>query len=153
MTVLSARGLLKSLMLTSVLLLLTVRASDARRLGLVRPIHVRVTTYVGAQPAGSRPDFDWVVAYGGKRYELQVLNLVVLDGAVLPLDIDAAVRPYRVKFQLAGDKTALQRFAATPPNQQIVILGYLRIDASGRWFMLDTVDPGVTPTPSVAAAP
>src|SRR5437870_4968205 len=98
-----------SILLFASVLLLTAVATEAFRPRLRPPIHVRMVASVGMKPEGVRPEFDWVVFYGGKRYELYVLHLTVLGGNVMPLDIDAAVAPYRVKFQLAGEKTALQR--------------------------------------------
>src|SRR5262245_25635513 len=97
-------------LLLCILLFLTAAATQGFRARRVQPVRVRIVAYVGGKLEGVRPDFDWVVAYGSKRYELYVLNLTVLGGSVTPLDIDAAVAPYRVKFQLAGEKTALQSF-------------------------------------------
>jgi hypothetical protein len=134
---------MKPLIFACLALLLITPAAEARRLRAPSlPINVRMVAYVGQKIEGARPEFDWVVEYRGKRYELFVLKLTVLRGGVLPLDIDAAVAPYRVKFQLAGEKNALQRFVATPPRQQIVISGYLVFAGGARYFMLDTVDSG-----------
>jgi hypothetical protein len=58
---------------------------------------------------------------------------------VTPLDIDAALAPYRVKFQLAGEPTALQHLVTAPPRQRLQIIGYLRLDPAARFLMLDTV--------------
>ncbi|HXQ24677.1 MAG TPA: hypothetical protein VN812_23570, partial [Candidatus Acidoferrales bacterium] len=59
--------------------------------------------------------------------------------------------------QVAGEKTALERFTATPPRQQIVINGFIRLDPTARYLMLDTVEgtPAVTPAarPSSATEP
>jgi hypothetical protein len=111
------------------------------------PIHVRMVAYIGEKVEGTRPDFTWLVTYRGKRYDLYILNLVVLGGRATPLDIDAAVAPYEVKFQIAGDKTALAHFVAAPPRQQVLIMGYVRLDAA-RFLMLDTVESAAAPTPA-----
>lgn len=127
------------------LLAVTVGAAEAR-MRRPTPIHVRIVAYIGEKVEGTRPDFTWLVTYRGKQYELYVLNLVVLGGRATPLDIDAAVAPYKVKFQIAGDKTALAHFVAAPPRQQVLIMGYVRLDAA-RFLMLDTVESGDLPTP------
>ena len=64
-----------------------------------------------------------------------------------PLDIDSAVAMYKVKFQIAGDKKAIEHFAAAPPRQPVLMAGFLRLDAAARFIMLDTVDVGAVPTP------
>jgi hypothetical protein len=133
---------MKPLVFACLALLLITPAADARRFHAPSlPISVRMVAYVGQKVEGARPEFDWVVEHRGKRYELFVLKLTVLRGGVLPLDIDAAVAPYKVKFQLAGEKNALQRLVATPPRQQIVIAGNLLFRGGARYFMLDTVEP------------
>jgi hypothetical protein len=102
------------------------------------PISVRMVASVGELIEGIRPEYTWIVQHHGKRYTLHVLKLTVLRGNVLPSSIDAAVRPYKVQFQLAGQEAAVQRFIATPPHQQIVLSGFIRLDAA-RYLMLDTV--------------
>ncbi|HVN83552.1 MAG TPA: hypothetical protein VMW17_01780 [Candidatus Binatia bacterium] len=130
------------------LVLLTVGAAEARRRARA-PIRIRMAAFVGEKVEGTRPDFEWVATYKGKRYRLFVLNLQVLGGGVTPLDIDAAVRPYSVQFAVTGDKAKVARLIDAPPRQQLVITGYLRLDASGRYLMLDTVEigPGAPTTP------
>ncbi|MFI5366346.1 MAG: hypothetical protein ACHQ4J_12055 [Candidatus Binatia bacterium] len=145
---------MRALLFACILVLATAGAGQARRFQPLAPIHVRIVAYVGKTIDGTRPDFDWPVQYRGKRYELYVLNLTVLGGNVTPLDIDAAVAPYRIKFQVAGEKTALERFTATPPRQQIVINGFIRLDPTARYLMLDTVEgtPAVTPAARPSSA-
>jgi len=140
---------MRTLLLTC-LLFLSAQGVEARRLRPAAPVPVRLVVFVGEKLEGIRPDFDWEVQYRGKRYRLYVLNLTVLNGSVTPLGIDAAVAPYRVKFMLAGDPAALQRFTTTPPRQQIVITGYMRLDASGRYLMLSSVDSGPPPSPTTS---
>ncbi len=127
-------------------LLVTAGVAEAR-MRRPTPIHVRMVAYIGEKVEGTRPDFTWLVTYRGKRYDLYILNLVVLGGRATPLDIDAAVAPYEVKFQIAGDKTALAHFVAPPPRQQVLIMGYVRLDAA-RFLMLDTVESAAAPTPA-----
>ena len=129
------------------LLLLTTAAAGAR-MRRAAPVHVRIVAYVGQPLEGARPDFTWTVSYKGQRFQLYVLNLQVLGGSLTPLDINAFVAPYTVKFQLAGEKGALQRFMAAPPRQQVLIMGYMRLDATASFLMLDTVDAAYLPTPS-----
>ncbi len=130
-----------------VLLLFTSGIAGAR-MRRVAPVRVRLVTYVGEKLEGARPDVTWTVTYQGKRYQLYVLNLQVLSGGLTPLDINSAVSFYPVQFQLAGEKTALQRFTAAPPRQQVLMTGYMRLDPAGRYFMLDTVDAAYLATPS-----
>ena len=138
---------MKTVAVACVLLLFTAGAAAAR-MRRVKPIHVRMVVYIGEKVEGTRPDFTWLVTSRGKRYELYVLKLDVLTGGVTPLDIDSAVAMYNVKFQIAGDKTALEHFAAAPARQQVLMTGYIRLDAGARFIMLDTVDLGPIPPPA-----
>ena len=137
----------KTVAFVGLLLLVTAGATEARVRRVV-PVHVRMVAYIGETVEGTRPDFTWLVTHQGKRYQLYVLNLVVLGGGLTPLDIDAAVAPYTVKFRIAGDKTAIEHFIAAPPRQQVLITGYVRLDAAARFLMLDTVETGDQPTPA-----
>jgi len=139
---------MKRVALAGLVLLLAVHPADARRRG-GPPLHVRLVAYIGETVEGTRPQFEWPVMYKGKRFELHVLELKVLSGRATPLDIDAAVAPYAVKFMLAGERTALQRFTNAPPRQQVLLIGYIRLDPAARYLMLDTVDVAylATPTP------
>jgi hypothetical protein len=113
------------------------------------PIDVKMVAYVGETVAGPRPDFIWPAMYQGKKYTLNVLNIVVFGGGATPLGIDAALALYRVKFQLAGEQNAVRRLTTAPPGQQLRILGYLRLDRAGRYLMLNSVEHiEATPTPS-----
>ena len=134
---------------------LTAQVAEARRFGVQPPIPVRITTYVNEKLEGIKPDFEWLVADRKTEYRLYVLNLVVKNCSVLPLGIDAAVAPYRVKFQLAGDKSALAAFAATPPRRQTVLDGYIRFAGGARILMLDKIElvPEATPAPTAAVEP
>src|SRR5262249_22229407 len=84
--------------LAGMVVLLTASGAAAR-VRRPTPIHVRMTVYIGEKVEGTRPDFTWLVTYRGTRYQLYVLNLVVLGGRATPLDINAAVAPYTIKFQ------------------------------------------------------
>jgi hypothetical protein len=139
---------MKTILFTCLLLIVLTAGSAAARRRPGPPIHVRIVAYIGEAVEGTRPDFTWQVSYRGTRYQLYVLNLTVLGGRVTPLDIDAAVAPYQVKFQIAGDKTALKHFLAAPPRQQVLMMGYVRMDPAARFLMLDTVTLGGEPTPT-----
>lgn len=140
---------MKAVLLACLLVLLVVDVSNAR-MRRVAPIRIRMVAYIGEKVEGARPNFSWLVTCQGKRYQLYVLELRVLGGNATPLDIDAALAPYTVKFQVAGDKTALAHFKSTPPRQQVLLTGYLRLDPAARFLMLDTVDagPALTPVPA-----
>jgi hypothetical protein len=129
----------RTVVLVALLVLVSVGAAGARRRRMV-PIHVKMVAYVGEVVVGTRPDFIWPAMYHGKKYTLNVVKVVVFGGGVTPLDIDAAVAPYQVKFQLTGEKTAVQRLIAAPPGQQLRIMGFLRFDSAARYLMLDTVE-------------
>lgn len=139
---------MKTVVFACLLLVVVIAGSAEARRRPARPIHVRIVAYIGEAVEGTRPDFTWLVTYRGKRYQLYVLNLTVLGGGVTSLDIDATVAPYEVKFQITGDKTALKNFVAAPPRQQVLMMGYVRLDAAGRFLMLDTVQAGGVPTPA-----
>jgi hypothetical protein len=110
------------------------------------PIPVRITAYVNEKLEGIKPDYEWLVADRQTEYTLYILQLTVLTGGVLPGDIDSAVAPFRVKFQLVGQDSALQAFKNTPPRQQIVITGYLQFAGGARILMLDKVEGAAPPT-------
>jgi hypothetical protein len=129
----------RTAVLVVLLVLVSVEVAGARR-GRVVPIHVKMVAYIGEAVAGTRPEFIWPAMYQGKTYTLNVVKIVVLGGGVTPLDINAAVAPYRVKFQLAGERTALQRLVAAAPGQRLQIVGFLRLAGAGRHLMLDTVE-------------
>jgi hypothetical protein len=129
------------------LMLLAASVSEARpRPGA--PIPVRIVAYVGEKVEGIRAEFSWVVVYEGERYQLSVLKLTVLNGTATSLDIDAAVAPYKVKFQIGGQDTAIKRFVSVSPRQQVAIKGYVRLDPNARFLMLDSVDFVLPPTPA-----
>ncbi len=135
--------------LLAVLLLVTVATAHAQRRRLV-PLHVKMVAYVGAI-AGKRPEFTWTVMHQRKVFSLNVVRIIMLDGRATPLDIDFAVSPYRVQFQLAGEKSAVQRLLAAPPGQHLQIIAFMRLDPTGRYLMLDSVEPAAaTPTPGHA---
>ncbi len=128
--------------------LFLVAAFPAQAQRRVAPLRVRMTAYVGEKIATMQPEFVWLAGYRGKTYTLNVVNVSVLSAAKSPLALDAALAPYRVKFQLTGEPTALRRLITAPPGQQLRIMGFLRLDP-GRYLMLDTVQTlEVTPTPA-----
>jgi hypothetical protein len=143
---------MKAMAFACLLVLIAVGVSEARP-RRIAPIRVRMVAYIGEKVEGTRPDFTWLVSYRGERYQLFVLKLTVLGGGVTPLDINAAVAPYTVKFQVAGDKTALRNFVTAPPRQQVLISGHVRLDAAARFLMLDTVDTAYLPTPAPTRGP
>jgi hypothetical protein len=121
-------------------------SAHARRGGAL-PIPVRIVTYVGPPLEGAKPEFTWTVSWKGHDYQLSILKLTVLSGRATPLDISAAVEPYKSRFQLAGNEAALATLAATPPRQQIVLQGYVRLQAGARYLMVDKVEGAPTETP------
>ncbi len=139
---------MKTVLSACVLLVVVTAGSAEARRRVAAPIHVRMVAYINEPVQGTRPDFTWLVTHKGKRYTLYVLNLTVLGGRVTPLDIDAAVNLYQVKFQVVGDKTAVKNFLSAPPRQQVLIMGYVRLDPAARFLMLDTVDAAYLPTPA-----
>jgi len=110
------------------------------------PIAVRITAYVGEKPEGVNPDYDWLVAKGKDELQLYVVRLLVKNGDALPGDINQAVEPYRIKFLLAGERSALEKLMATKPGTKVVINAYLQFGEGGRYMMLDTVEPAAEPT-------
>jgi hypothetical protein len=128
-------------------------AARARRFRVDVPIPVRITAYVNEKLEGINPDYEWLVADREGEYMLYVLNLVVMTGSVLPGSINAAVDPYRVKFQLAGAEAALQELRTTPPRRQVVITAYLQFAGGARILMLDKVEAGPESTAAPTSAP
>lgn len=117
----------------------------------VAPILVRIEGFVGAEPANLRPLVSWRVSDRRDTYDLHVTRLQVMSGNVANFNIISRLRPYRTAFSLAGDRQALETFAATPAGQQIAITGYLRIDRAARILMVNRVEPLGAPAPAVPA--
>jgi len=108
---------------------------------------LRIEGYVGAKPAGLHPQVSWVVSYQRDKYDLHVTKLQVLSGNTAYFNIITFLRPYTPAFRLAGDSQALAAFAATPPNQPIVMVGSMRFSHTISVFMLGTVEPLAHPSP------
>ncbi len=121
-------------------MLLFAAPAAAAGLPLV-PVPVELTTYVGAPPAGVQPQFSWRVTYNDRAYVLNIVNLRVLSSRLMPLDIDAAVALYSVKFRIGGEKAALQQFTAVPPGQLVTLKGFVQLDPNARYLLLDAVEP------------
>ncbi len=124
--------------ITGVLALADVATSMA--LPLV-PVPVQLTTYIGAPPAGVRPEFSWRVTYNGRPYTLSIVNLRVFSSQLMPLDIDAAVALYKVKFRIGGEKAALRQFVGVATGQLVTIEAFVQLDPNARYLLLDDVEP------------
>ena len=134
------------------LLLLLGGDAEARpgRFRPVAPLRVSMLAYVGDTQAGTSPEFTWPVLLDGAKVTLNVLRLSVTSGGATALDIDTALEPYRTKFTVTGKKEAVQSLRDSNASRPVRILGYLRLDPSGRYLMLDTVTPEEPKTPTAA---
>jgi hypothetical protein len=139
---------MKKALLACLVVLLTVQFAQAEPVRKALPVHVRMLTYLGEKPPDVRIDFSWVVGFEKKWYQLHIAKLVVLTGRTMPLAIDAAVRPYRVQFQLIAEKSAVQQFVETPPGQLMQVSASLLIDGTSRFLVLNRVTPAPTTTPA-----
>ena len=116
-------------------------ADVAASMGLpLVPVPVQLTTYIGTPPAGVRPEFSWRVTYKGRPYMLSIVNLRVFSSQLMPLDIDAAVALYTVKFRIGGEKAALRQFVGVAPGQLVTIKGFVQLDPNARYLLLDDVE-------------
>ena len=111
----------------------------ARRGGVV-PIGVRIVGYVGTVPEGIRPQATWRLRDRKGELELRIIELRIRAGAVLPGDIDSALSPYGYRLLLTGDRESLDRLRAVEAGQQVVIDGYLRLQATGQYLMVSRVE-------------
>jgi hypothetical protein len=131
-----------------VLLVMTLPALPAAaRMRGARPINVRMQLYVGAAPAGVNPQFSWRVADRKNERDLQLTTLSVFGGNATALDLDAAVKPYKIKFRLAGDPDAIRRLIDAPAGQLLDVRGIARFEGGARYLMLDAVSPATPPMP------
>jgi hypothetical protein len=129
------------------LVLLAAGPVHARR-GLVVPINVHIIGYVGAAPAGMRPEATWVLRDPHGEYKLYIEQLIVSPNGPSTLAIDSTLSPYGYRMQVIGDRETLERIRALQPNQRIVIDGLLRLQATARFLMLSRVEvETVTPSP------
>jgi hypothetical protein len=113
------------------------------------PFRVRMVAYINGKLEGDRVEFTWPVTCNRKTYTLYVLKLDVLDARTSGMSLDAALKPYNPKFQVVGEATAVQRFESTPPRQQVIIDGNLRVNGGARMLSIDTITgPPAAATPA-----
>lgn len=143
------RVTLTRLVWLALLLLLGAGSASAR---VIVPIGVRISGYVGEKPAGINTPFEWVVARKRTQIRLYVQKLTVKTGQVSASDIDNAVNPYTVNFQLAGEKTALATLVSAPSGSRVVVDAYLEIGGGARMMMVNGVEVEAAPT-AIAPTP
>lgn len=110
------------------------------------PIAVRITGYVNQKPTDVPTQFEWVVAQERTEVRLYIKKLVVKTGQVSPGNIDDAVNPYHVSFQLAGEKPALQALTTAAAGTPVTIDAYLQFGEGARIMMIETVKAEAAPT-------
>jgi len=129
------------------LVLLSAAAAHARR-GLVVPIEAHIVGYVGAAPAGPRPQFTWVLRTPEGEYKLYIEKLDVPVNGPSVLAIDSFLSNYGNRLMVSGDRELVDRIRAAQPNQRVVIDGYLNLQAAARFLMLTRVEvETATPSP------
>jgi hypothetical protein len=130
----------KAVMLAIAGLAILATACPAHARGrVVVPIGVRITAYVNEKPQGVRPEYEWTVDHKGTRYQLYVLKVSIV-GRVRPSDIERAVRPYAVAFQLAGPTDTIAKLAAFPRHQPVILVGNLRFSGASRMMLVESVE-------------
>ncbi len=122
--------------------------AHARRARL--PLSVRITAYVNAKPEGFNPQFEWVVSHRRERIRLYIQRLFVTTGDASPGQVDSAVDPFQVQFQLAGEAAALEQLMTAPAGTRVVIDAFLQM-AGARMMMVNSVR--IEAEPTVAATP
>jgi len=105
------------------------------------PFDVRITGYVNGAPEGVSPERTWYLDNDGKRYELEITDLFVFEGGVLPGDIDQALVQYKNELTLKGDAANLERFRALKPKEKTVIEGKLTLQGGFHTLTLKSVKP------------
>lgn len=129
-----------SILIALGLLLVLLAATGSARMRGGWPVNVQMQLYVGSAPAGARPQFQWLVADRDGEYQLQIMSLSVI-GNLSALDLDAALRPYRIQFQLAGDLASVRRLTSAKPGQLLRVHGIARFQGGARFLMVDLVEP------------
>jgi hypothetical protein len=120
-----------------------MRRPGAARGGMV-PYPVKMRGFVGAPPEGAPVLKHWVVRIKQDRFDFAVTQFTILTGRASYSDIAAAVAPYPVAFELAGND--LDVFRSTPSGQEIEIYGNLTMGGGARIFIVSSVRPvGGTP--------
>lgn len=124
--------------------------AHARRARL--PLSVRITAYVNAKPEGFNPQFEWVVSHRRDRVRLYIQRLFVTTGDASPGQVNSAVDPFQVQFQLAGEAAALEQLMTAPAGTRVVIDAFLQM-AGARMMMVNSVRVEAEPTSEVAPEP
>lgn len=135
------RVLLCVLLAGLVLIPATVRVSEARRRRAVAPIQVRFLTYVADQGGPGEGHVQWRVALDGDKVVLDIADLTIPSGSYTSLDVDTALAPYRLKFTITGHSDDLKRIRTATRERPVRLSGYLRLDPTARFLMLDRVEP------------
>jgi hypothetical protein len=116
-----------------------------------RAILARIEGYIGEKPKDVKPLASWGLSDRGRLYAFQVLRIRVLEGDISYDTIVTTMQPYafapkQVTFFLRGPAALLQQFAATPHEQPITLIGYLRLNQ--RQLNLSAIEPGASTTPT-----
>ena len=78
-----------------------------------------------------------------------MLKVSVVRGRAMPSDVDRAVRPYKVAFEVVGPAPIVEKFVTAPPRRPVVISGDLRLSGGARMLLLGSVEEGTdTPEPN-----
>lgn len=131
------RALLAATGLGLLLAVLPATPSAARRMNL--PIAVRITGYVDQKPDGVNVPFEWVVSHKRAEIRLYIRKLTVKTGQVSASDLDNAVDPYPIAFQLAGERGAVQNLTTAAGGSPVTIDAYLQFGQGARVMMIESV--------------
>ncbi len=109
------------------------------------PYPVKMRGFVGTPPQAAPILKRWVLRIKNDRFDFAVTQFTVLSGRASYADIAAAVAPYPVAFELAGND--LDVFRATPASREIEIFGNLTMGGGARILIVSSVRPVATNPP------
>ena len=128
-------------------------AADARRGPRLRgasiPTLLRLEGYVGAAPAGVKPDANLLLHYRGTDYAFALTQMVVITGSRSASEVLQEIMPYHVSFILRGSPPAIATLTSAPTGQKVIVVGYHR--RGSRDLLVDSVtEPPPDPTPTAS---
>lgn len=107
-------------------LIVTSRVEAFRPLVPMRAYQVRLEGRLGAPRDSDKGTFDLTLGFKRKDFRLQLSELRVLSGGILPNQILNAVDPYKPNIFLRGADETLQPLLDADSDEFVEITGYLR---------------------------
>jgi hypothetical protein len=124
----------------AIALAVTLVAGPAEaRFGGTRPLLLRLEGNVGPTSTGPRQIAELTLRRGERRLVFHVVEIWVLSGGRVGIDVLHEVEPYTPNMSVEGPRELLDRLEQAPPPLQLEVTGYFR--SSQRMLMLSSVEP------------